>query len=158
MNLVTDDSKEHRFNSVIKYLRESNFTIPEEKHIIVTSEFYAKIFSSEKSSPAIELKSYPSLGNGIIFQIRPVILKGQFPNLSIADLKNRIEQDIELNELLTKNETLLSNNDGDLLVQKIYFIDPQKTESKFEVLNIVSVLQKVTKNIEESLQRLQPNK
>ena len=45
MNLVTDDSKEHRFNSVIKYLRESNFTIPEEKHIIVTSEFYAKIFS-----------------------------------------------------------------------------------------------------------------
>lgn len=154
MKLVTDDSKEHRFNSVIRNLRESNFTISEEKHTIVTSEFYAKIFPSEKSRSAIELISYPSLGNGIMFQIRLNNLRGKFPNLSIADLKYRIEQDIQVKEMLTKNETLLSNNDDGLLVQKIYFVDPQKMESKFEVLNIVSVLRNVTKNIEERLEHI----
>lgn len=155
---MTDDSKEHRFNSVIRYLRESNFTISEEKHTIVTSEFYAKILSSEKSLPSIELSSYPSLGNGIMFQVRLDNLTSKFPNFSIADLKNRIEQDSQMNEMLTKNEILLSNNDDELLVQKIYFVDPQKTESKFEVLNFVSALQNFTKNIEERLNILLQNK
>jgi len=146
---VTDDSKEHRFNSVIRYLKESGFTIIEEKHTIVTSEFYAKIFSPQNSLSAIELISYPSLGNGIMFQIKLANSSCQFPKLSLSDLRKRIEHDTRISEILTKNETLLSNTDKELAIQKIYYIDPQKAESKFEILTLISILQIVTKNIEE---------
>ncbi|HET6589016.1 MAG TPA: hypothetical protein VFG45_02510 [Candidatus Nitrosocosmicus sp.] len=146
---MTDDSKEYRFNSVISYLRESGFTISDEKHTIVTSEFYAKIISPEEDLPVLELISYPSLGNGIMFQAKLVNLKEQFPKLSTSDLKNRIELDIAMKEMLNKNEILLSNNDEELMIQKNFSIDPQKTESKFEILDLVSTLQTVTKNVEK---------
>jgi hypothetical protein len=145
---VTDDSKEYRFNSVISYLRESGFTISDEKHTIVTSEFYAKIISPE-ALPVLELISYPSLGNGIMFQAKLVNLKEQFPKLSTSDLKNRIELDIAMKEMLNENEILLSNTDEELMIQKNFSIDPQKTESKFEILDLVSTLQTVTKNVEK---------
>ncbi|KAA2280198.1 hypothetical protein [Candidatus Nitrosocosmicus sp. SS] len=145
---MTDDSKEYRFNSVISYLRESGFTISDEKHTIVTSEFYAKIISPE-ALPVLELISYPSLGNGIMFQAKLVNLKEQFPKLSTSDLKNRIELDIAMKEMLNENEILLSNTDEELMIQKNFSIDPQKTESKFEILDLVSTLQTVTKNVEK---------
>lgn len=146
---MTDDSKEYRFNTAIRWLKEADFTIAEEKHTIVTSDFYAKIFSSEKSLPAIELSSSPSLGNGILFQIILSNLKDRFPNLSMGELKNKLECDNRVNELLTRNETFLSNNDQEIKIQKVYSFDPQRTESKFEIMSIVSDLQLLTKNIKE---------
>jgi hypothetical protein len=148
---VTDDSKEHRFNLLIRNLKESGFTISEEKHIIVTSEFYAKIFSPDKSLPAIELISYPNLGDGVMFQIKLDNLKDQFAGTSIGDLKNRIELESRMKEMFVKNGILLSNTDEELMIQKIFSVDPQKTGSKFEILKHISLIQSVTKNIEEWL-------
>lgn len=137
---MTDDNKENRFNSVVRWLKESGFTIAEEKHTIVTSEFFAKVFPLEKPFPAVELSSSPSLGNGILFQIVLSDLQKLVPNFNLTVLRNKVELDELVKEKLRSNETFLLNNDSEIMIQKVLTFDPQRMESKFEILALVNNL------------------
>ena len=144
---MTDDSKEYMFNSVVRWLRESNYIVSDEKHTIVTSEFFANIVSPENSAPSIELVSAPSLGDGIMFQIRLANLQERFEKLDTTGLKKDIENEKEIANELTENRIFLSVSEKDLLLQKVYSPNPQIIESRNEIVDIVNALQYTSKNI-----------
>ena len=67
---MTDDNKELIFNSITRWLRESNFMISEEKRTIVTSEFYAKAYFPSVQQKVIEIISTSGIETHFILSIR----------------------------------------------------------------------------------------
>lgn len=136
--LVTDDSKEFAFSSVIRWLREANFVINEEKSTIVTSDFYARTLLPDDPLHPIELKSSPSIGNGILIQVKLTLTPNQIATITNPD--GKIKSDI-INKFpsLVDSKSLVLNGDGDeIILETMLPFGSQPLESKHELIDLIS--------------------
>ena len=135
---MTDDSKEFAFNSVIRWLREDNFVINEEKSIIVTSDFHAKMLSPAYPNHPIEIRSSPSLGNGILIQINLGLTPTQITTILSPDGKISLDVDRRISSVINSSKIVLSDNKEDLIIEKMVLFGSRLLESKYELVNFIS--------------------
>lgn len=135
---MTDDSKEFAFNSVIRWLREDNFVINEEKSTIVTSDFHAKMVSPAYPNHPIEIKSSPSIGNGILIQIKLGLTPTQITTILNPSGKISLDLDKKISSVINSSRLKLSENKDDLTIEKMVLFDSHILESKYELVNFIS--------------------
>lgn len=147
--LVTDDSKEFAFSSVIRWLREANFVINEEKSTIVTSDFYARTLLPNNPLHPIELKSSPSIGNGILIQVKLNLTPNQIATITNPD--GKIKSDI-INRILSlvDSKSLVLTGDGDkVILETMVPFGSQLLESKHELIDLISSMLEFTTDMEK---------
>ena len=134
---VTDDSKEFAFSSVIRWLREANFVIKEEKSTIVTSDFYAKLISPAYPLHPIELKSSPSIGNGILIRIRLALTPDQVTTFTDLSGKLKLDIDKKISSLLNSSNLVLTDNEKEMNLERMITFGSQLLESKHTLVNLI---------------------
>lgn len=146
---VTDDSKEFAFSSVIRWLKEANFVIKEEKSTIVTSDFYAKMLSPVYPFHPIELKSTPSLGNGILIQVNLTLTPKQI--LCFTNLEGKLKIDIEkkISSPLNSSNLILSDSGDMLTLERMITFGSQLLQSKHELIDLISGMLETINNLQK---------
>ena len=134
---MTDDSKEFAFSSVIRWLREANFVIKEEKSTIVTSDFYAKLISPAYPLHPIELKSSPSIGNGILIRIRLALTPDQVTTFTNLSGKLKLDIDKKISSLLNSSNLVLTDNEKEMNLERMITFGSPLLESKHTLVNLI---------------------
>lgn len=146
---MTDDRKEFAFNSVIRWLREGNFVINEEKSTIVTSDFYAKMLSPTYPNNPIEIKSSPSIGNGILIQINLNLTPTQIATIINPDGKSSLDLDNRMSTIIKSSNLVLSEDRGVLLLESMVLFGSHLLESKHQLVNFISSILESAASLEE---------
>lgn len=146
---MTDDSKEFAFNSVIRWLREGNFVINEEKSTIVTSDFYAKMLSPAYPNNPIEIKSSPSIGNGILIQIKLGLTPTQIATITNPDGKMSLDLDKRMSTIIKSSSLVLSEDRDALLLESMVSYGSHLLESKHQLVNLISSMLESATSLQE---------
>jgi hypothetical protein len=146
---VTDDRKEFAFNSVIRWLREGNFVINEEKSTIVTSDFYAKMLSPAHPNNPIEIKSSPSIGNGILIQIKLGLTPTQIATITNPDGKLSLDLENIISTIIKSSNLVLSEDRGTLLLENMVLFGSHLLESKHNLVNLISSMLESAAGLQE---------
>jgi len=97
---MTDDNKEIIFNSITRWLRDSNFIISEEKITVVTSEFYAKLFLPSDQEHIVEIVFSVGIETRFVFRIRVLVSEQQLEMYESLDPKEKLTLDGRTNSLI----------------------------------------------------------
>lgn len=146
---MTDDSKEFAFSSVIRWLREANFVIREEKSTIVTSDFYAKMLSPVYPLHPIDLKSNPSLGNGILIQVNLTLTPKQITCLTNLDGKLKLDIVKKISSPLNSSKLILTDSGDMLILERMITFGSQLLESKHELIDLISGMLETINNLQK---------
>ena len=147
---MTDDNKEFIFNSITRWLRDSNFIISEEKVTVVTSEFYAKAFLPSDQEHIIEIVSSAGTETRFILRIKVLVSEQQLEMYESLEPKEKQTLDDKMNSVIFSQRQSFVVKDKFALLEKILSIDPKSIDAKHEVLQNVS-------NLFESARRLEIN-
>jgi hypothetical protein len=146
---VTDDSKEFAFSSVIRWLKEANFVIKEEKSTIVTSDFYAKMLSPVYPLHPIELKSNPSLGNGILIQVNLTLTPKQIMCFTNLDGKLKLDIEKKISSPLNSSNLILTDSGDILILERMITFGSQLLQSKHELIDLISGMLETINNLQK---------
>ncbi len=146
---MTDDRKEFAFNSVIRWLREGNFVINEEKSTIVTSDFYAKMLSPAYPNNPIEIKSSPSIGNGILIQIKLGLTPTQIATITNSNGKLSLDLDNIMSTIIKSGSLVLSEDKCAILLESMVLFGSQLLESKHNLINLISSMLESATGLQE---------
>ncbi|HKR73956.1 MAG TPA: hypothetical protein VJR94_07575 [Candidatus Nitrosocosmicus sp.] len=146
---MTDDSKEFAFSSVKRWLREANFVIKEEKSTIVTSDFYAKMLSPVYPLHPIDLKSNPSLGNGILIQVSLTLTPKQITCFTNLDGKLKLDIVKEISSPHNSSKLILTDSGDMLILERMITFGSQLLESKHELIDLISGMLETINNLQK---------
>jgi hypothetical protein len=145
---MTDDNKELIFDSITRWLKESNFMISEEKRTIVTSEFYAKAYLQSVQEKFIEIISRPGIENHFILHIRLNLSEQQLETYVVLE-ENKKQAFLEkiLPATLPQSQSIVVK-DKLALLQKIVSVEPKAMYPRGTFVKDVSDLFEAAKRLE----------
>ena len=144
---MTDDNKELIFNSITRWLMESNFIISEEKRTIVTSEFYAKAYFQSVQEKFIEIIS-TSVQRNVSCYVLGYIYLNNNQRCMRPSSRTKNQRSDKINTATLRQSQSIVVKDKLALLQKIVSIDPSATYSKGVFMQDVSDLLEAAKRLE----------
>ncbi|WP_458743069.1 DUF2299 family protein [Candidatus Nitrosocosmicus sp. T] len=145
---MTDDNKELIFDSIIRWLRESNFIISEERRTIVTSEFYAKAYFQSVQEKFFEIISTSGIEKRFILSIRLNLSEQQLDLINDLEHNKKLGLYDKINPATLPQSRSMVVKDKQALLQKIVSIDPKAIYSKGIFMQDVSELLEAAKKLE----------
>jgi hypothetical protein len=145
---MTDDNKELIFDSITRWLRESNFIINEEKRTIVTSEFYAKAYFQSVQEKFIEIISTSGIENRFILCIRLDLSEQQLETYRALEQNKKLALHDKIHPAILPHSQSIVVKDKLALLQKIVSFGPKATYPKGAFIKDVSDLLEAAKRLE----------
>ena len=145
---MTDDNKELIFDSITRWLRESNFIISEEKRTIVTSEFYAKAYFQSVQEKFIEIISTSGIEKRFNLRIRLHLSEQQLEMYEALEQNKKLGLYGKINPATLRKSQSIVVKDKLALLQKIVLIDPRASYSKGVFMQDISDLLEAAKRLE----------
>jgi hypothetical protein len=154
---MTDDNKELIFDSITRWLKESNFIISEEKRTIVTSEFYAKAYLPSVQAKFIETISTPGIENRFILCIRLHLSEQQLEMYESLEQNKKLALHDKIHPATLPQSQSIVVKDKLALLQKIVSVDLKAMYPKVAFMKDVSDLLEAAKRLETDFNKYTSN-
>jgi hypothetical protein len=143
---MTDDDKEVIFNTLTRWLRDSNFLISEERLTVVTSEFYAKASLQSDLEHYVEIVSSHGIKAHFILRIRLKLSEKQLAIYDNIQFKENPNLDDKMNTIIFPQRQTFNIRDKSAFLEKAISIDPKSIDAKKEILlNVSNLIESATK-------------
>ena len=143
---MTDDDKEVIFNTLTRWLRDSNFLISEERLTVVTSEFYAKASLQSDLEHYVEIVSSHGIKAHFILRIRLKLSEKQLAIYDNIQFKENPNLDDKMNAIIFPQRQTFNIRDKSAFLEKAISIDPKSIDAKKEILlNVSNLIESATK-------------
>ena len=143
---MTDDDKEVIFNTLTRWLRDSNFLISEERLTVVTSEFYAKASLQSDLEHYVEIVSSHGIKAHFILRIRLKLSEKQLAIYDNIPFRENHNLDDKMNAIIFPQRQTFNIRDKSAFLEKAISIDPKSIDAKKEILlNVSNLIESATK-------------
>ncbi len=154
---MVDEQKEFVFDTLIQWLKDEKFTVTDEKRIIVTSEFYAKVFPPNEMEKFFEITSEPNYKDH--FLLKTMITIDEKDKINFKNLKEEKKKEFfdKVQEIASPLGLNCKIENTSIIIDRLFFVDPSSVASKQHIINFIEKLLSVTPIIQkafyDSLQR-----